>query len=166
MGGSYPSGREFNFFGTSRPYATAHFVNTYPGDMTFSGLELGAAVFSGKALVESGPENDPTRRGYLWYTYGRNSESWDPLTMLYALEGLESGLFAYERGDGHNHVFANGSNEWRASDERGGKQGKQRRLKLQASPEAAGKRLDGLYLAGAWQTDHMHRQLRQSKDEL
>jgi len=69
MGGGYPAGYGFNFY-YDNPAATAHVVNTWPGPMTFSGTELGKNVFSGAQLTVEGPEDDPVRAAYMWYTYG------------------------------------------------------------------------------------------------
>ncbi|KAK7404148.1 hypothetical protein QQX98_010052 [Neonectria punicea] len=67
MGGSYPSGREYNFFGYNAT-AVAHVVNTWPGAMIFSGGELGERVMSGARLTVEGPDEDPVRAAYQWYT--------------------------------------------------------------------------------------------------
>lgn len=147
MGGQYPSGSEYNFFGDN-PYHTAHVVNTWAGRMTFSGTELGGHVFSGKSLLSNGPKDDPTKRGYLWYNYGKPRESWDPLTVAYAVEGLGC-LFEYDGKGGRNYVFANGSNEWRFGEEDRGR-GEQRWLKLKVKNETAEEMLDEMYLRGAW----------------
>lgn len=87
MGGEYPSGYEFNFWGDN-PVHTAHVVNNWPGKVTFSGLEMGKGVMSGAKLTVKGPANDPVRKAYEWYS-GHNASrmSWDPLTMLYAIQG-------------------------------------------------------------------------------
>lgn len=69
MGGGYPAGHEFNFY-ADNPAATAHVVNTWPGPMTFLGAELGENVLSGAQLTVEGPEDDPVRAAYKWYTYG------------------------------------------------------------------------------------------------
>ncbi|KAI1334944.1 inosine/uridine-preferring nucleoside hydrolase [Xylariaceae sp. FL0016] len=143
MGGGYPSGHEFNFFGYS-PLRTAHVVNNWPGKMVFSGSELGGNVTSGGRLMAEGPEDDPTRRAYVWYTYGAPRFSWDPLTVLYAVGGLGD-VFAFGNEVGYNHVFLNGSNEW-VFDEG---VTDQRWLRLRVSNETASARLDELYLRGA-----------------
>lgn len=143
MGGEYPSGREYNFFGDNSSLA-AHVVHTWPTNITFSGNELGSQVLSGALLSTKGLENDPVRAAYNWYA-GFNSSrfSWDPLTMLYACNGLGS-VFEYAVDFGYNHVFENGSNAWVF--EEGYK--KQRWLKLKVDNETAGKMLDELFLSG------------------
>ncbi|KAH7304670.1 Inosine/uridine-preferring nucleoside hydrolase domain-containing protein [Stachybotrys elegans] len=145
MGGEYPAGREYNFFGDN-PLYTAHVVNNWQGKMTFSGAELGGNVFSGAGLMKDGPDADPAKKGYLWYTYGEARESWDPLTLVYAVLGLDD-WFEYAGQGGRNHVFPNGSNEW-VWDEQDTR-GEQRWLKLKPSYETAGMWLDELYLKGA-----------------
>ncbi|KZL87430.1 inosine uridine-preferring nucleoside hydrolase [Colletotrichum incanum] len=110
MGGEYPSGREFNFFGDN-PLHTAHVVNNWKGRMVFCGTEVGSIVLSGSKLLANGPSSDPVRQAYIYYNFYRPRQSWDPLTVLYAIQGL-SGIFEYGNKNGHNFVYANGSNEW------------------------------------------------------
>ncbi|KAF1981703.1 inosine/uridine-preferring nucleoside hydrolase [Aulographum hederae CBS 113979] len=150
MGGEYPRGREFNFYG-DEPWKTAEVVNTWTAQnltpITFSGFEMGVSVFSGARLTVEGPENDPVAAAYRWFTgYNKSRESWDPLTMLYAVQGLGE-MFEYgnECGCGYNNVFPNGSNEW-VFDE---KSTSQKWLKLKVGNADAGKELDRLFLAGA-----------------
>ncbi|KAL3424039.1 inosine uridine-preferring nucleoside hydrolase [Phlyctema vagabunda] len=144
MGGQYPSGREYNFFGDN-PAHTAHVVNNWKGRVTFSGGELGGYVMSGASLTVDGPENDPVKAGYQWYIgYNNSRESWDPLTVLYACQGLGD-LFEYANSFGRNHVFANGSNAW-VFDEA---DKDQRWLRLKVDNVTAGQALDGYFLDGA-----------------
>ena len=66
MGGEYPSGWEFNFGGNT-PLSTAHVVNNWPGNITFSGTELGGKVSAGAQLTIQGPVTDPVVAAYKWY---------------------------------------------------------------------------------------------------
>ncbi|KAJ9143127.1 Inosine/uridine-preferring nucleoside hydrolase [Pleurostoma richardsiae] len=61
MGGKYPSGREFNFWG-SDPSLTAHVINSWKGPVVFSGSEMGETVATGRSLMENGPRGDPRTR--------------------------------------------------------------------------------------------------------
>lgn len=122
MGGRYPSGWEFNF-GGSDPESTYHVVNNWPADVpvTFSGGELGEDIFSGGGLAKHAPPDSPVLAAYQWYV-GRCStfrESWDPVTTLYGILGLEGSpklgigkLFEYGNEIGYNEVLVNGSNRW------------------------------------------------------
>ncbi|EIT75254.1 hypothetical protein AO1008_02003 [Aspergillus oryzae 100-8] len=124
MGGAYPCGYEYNFYG-SNASATAHVVNTWPGPMTFSGGELGATVYSGARLTVEGPVSDPVNAAYRWYTgYNISRSSWDPLTVLYAIDGLSN------------------INEWLPDSPLY----PQKYLKLRMSEEEAGELLDNIYL--------------------
>ncbi|KAL0933475.1 inosine uridine-preferring nucleoside hydrolase [Colletotrichum truncatum] len=110
MGGGYPSGREFNFFGDN-PLATAHVMNNWKGRVVYCGTEVGGTVLSGAKLLAEGPLSDPVRQAYIYYNFHRPRESWDPLTVLYAIHGLGD-IFEYGNEYGYNYVYANGSNEW------------------------------------------------------
>ncbi|EEY24100.1 inosine/uridine-preferring nucleoside hydrolase [Verticillium alfalfae VaMs.102] len=144
MGGVYPSGREFNFWGDD-PLATAHVVNDFTGRMVFSGFELGQNVTSGLRLMANGPVGDPVRAAYIYYTHGQPHQSWDPISVLYAIRGLGD-IFEYGNDNGYNHVHANGSNTWIHDD----RIRNQHWLKLKANNETVGDELDRLYLQAAW----------------
>ncbi|KAF1940722.1 nucleoside hydrolase [Clathrospora elynae] len=146
MGGGYPSGHEFNFWGQNASH-TAHVVNTWPDSvpMTFLGTEVGEAVSTGARLTVSGPENDPVKAGYQWYVgYNNTRASWDPLTVAYAVEGLGD-WFEYGNKNGYNYVYPNGSNTWMDGDSKTN----QHYLKLKVSNETVAMELDNLLLRGA-----------------
>lgn len=144
MGGQYPSGREYNFWGDN-PITTAHVVNDWPGHITYLGSNQGDNVMSGAPLTVEGPENDPVRAAYRWYVgYNTSRPSWDPLTILYACQGLGS-LFGYANKFGYNHVFPNGSNTWIYDPTKI----RQHWLRLKVDNETAGRELDQLFLNGA-----------------
>lgn len=142
---------------------TAHVVNNWPGKMTFSGMglsppsahlciahtttgsELGGNVTSGASMTVKAPAGDPVAAAYRWYTgYNVSRFSWDPLTVLYACEGLGD-LFGYANEFGYNHVHPNGSNEW-VYDET---ETKQHWLQLRVDNETAARKIDRLFLEGA-----------------
>ncbi|SPN98652.1 uncharacterized protein DNG_01697 [Cephalotrichum gorgonifer] len=122
MGGEYPSGWEYNFGGED-PESTVHAINNWPRDVpiTFLGSKLGASVRSGAGIPAGAPKSSPVRAAYEWYV-GRCStvrESWDPLTTLYGILGLDASprlgigkVFEYANKIGYNHVSADGSNTW------------------------------------------------------
>ncbi|GKT61794.1 inosine/uridine-preferring nucleoside hydrolase [Colletotrichum tofieldiae] len=143
MGGEYPSGREFNFFGDN-PLHTAHVVNNWKGRMVFCGTEVGSIVLTGSMLLADGPSSDPVRQAYIYYNFYRPRQSWDPLTVLYAIQGL-GGIFEYGNKNGHNFVYANGSNEWRFDRN----VTNQFWLNLKVDNITAAAALDELYLEGA-----------------
>jgi hypothetical protein len=144
MGGEYPSGREYNFWGDN-PTTTAHVVNNWNGHITYSGAELGGNVTSGAPLTVEGPDNDPVRAAYRWYVgYNTSRQSWDPLTVLYACQGLGD-LFEYANDFGYNHVSPNGSNTWVYDQAKTD----QHWLRLKVNSVTAGQELDRMFLKGA-----------------
>lgn len=123
MGGQYPSGWEYNFGGAD-PDSTAYVVKHWPASVkiTYSGYELGNAVLSGQNLVHNSLPDSPVLSSYQWYV-GRGStirESWDPITTLYGILGLDwlsklgiRPMLAYANKFGYNSITAaNGSNAW------------------------------------------------------
>lgn len=123
MGGQYPSGWEYNFSGED-PESTAYVVQHWPKNVsvTYSGGELGGDIFSGQHLAQRCPPDSPVLSAYQWYV-GRDStirSSWDPITTLYGILGLEwfskigvRPMLAYANDFGYNSITAaNGSNAW------------------------------------------------------
>lgn len=144
MGGEYPSGSEYNFYGDN-PFATAHVINGWPGRITYCGFELGLGITSGARLSVEAPAEDPVAAAYRWYAgYNTSTFSWDPLTVLYACQGLGN-VFQYANVFGYNHVYPNGSNAWVYDETRTD----QHWLKLKVSNVTAGEELDRLYLEGS-----------------
>lgn len=127
MGGCYPFGWEYNFSGGPwSSTATASILTHWPPSIpvTFSGLEPGASVLSAGHLAERAAPASPILAAYQWYI-GRCStthKSWDPVTMLYGILGLDDArwaaigsrpLFRYGNERGRNSlVGADGSNAW------------------------------------------------------
>lgn len=145
MGGGYPSGYEYNFWGDN-PSHTAHVVNNWKGAIVFSGSELGGNVSTGGPLMAEGPQDDPVRQAYVYYTYGMPRFSWDPLTVLYAVDGLTTGFFEFGNEYGYNYVCPNGSNEWIFDDT----VRNQHWLKFKVGNETVAERLDEIFLERAW----------------
>lgn len=140
MGGRYPEGRSWNFFGSDPdsphhnggnglglgPKGTANVINNWPtpqkdgwkGRVVYVGDEVGGNVLTGAKLVKEGPEGDPVGRAYKYYAYGEARPSWDPVAVLYAIDGLgecDPKLFRYDEryGYGRNWVDEkNGANKW------------------------------------------------------
>ncbi|RFU77603.1 inosine uridine-preferring nucleoside hydrolase [Trichoderma arundinaceum] len=123
MGGQYPSGWEYNFGGAD-PESTAYVIKNWPKHVTitYSGSELGGGIFSGQNLAQRSPPDSPVLSSYQWYV-GRGStirESWDPITVLYGIIGLEwlpklgiRPMLAYANKFGYNSITAaNASNAW------------------------------------------------------
>lgn len=99
-----------------------------------------------------GPSSDPVGAAYCWYTAGKPRESWDPLTMLYAIEGLGE-VFEVANVGGHNYVDPDdGHNEWIMVDNDKQPGCRFEWLKLKVTTQEAEQRLDNMYLAAAWAT--------------
>lgn len=146
MGGNYPEGtRSWNFAGSNASLA-AHVINTWVGHITFVGGEVGKKVLSGTELIRNGPINDPVRAAMVYYAHFRPISSWDPLTMLYAANGLDN-IFEFGNDNGHNFIDQDGSNRW--VDTPG--QTKSHFLRLKVSNAQAAAILDARYLEGARQ---------------
>jgi hypothetical protein len=143
MGGKYPSGRSWNFWG-SDPALAAHVISTWEVPMTFIGDDVGKDVLAGGPLMASKLEEDPVRMAYIYYGFGKPRPSWDPLTILYVADGLGS-LFEIVEDRGFNKILADGSNEWVYD----GTKKQQRYLRLKSGNETAAVELDRLFMLAA-----------------
>jgi inosine-uridine nucleoside N-ribohydrolase len=102
MGGTYPSGTEWNF--EQDPAAAAEVVRRWPTKVIFSGYELGLDV------VTAAPARGPVNRAYeLGQAEGGERSSWDQTAVLYTVRPR---LFATVAG--RNRVDpGTGENRWR-----------------------------------------------------
>ncbi|KAK4151994.1 inosine-uridine preferring nucleoside hydrolase-domain-containing protein [Chaetomidium leptoderma] len=151
MGGVYPSGGpSWNFWGSNASLA-AHVINTWDrgGRVTFLGNDVGKHVLTGGPLMTTmkGLATDPVRMAYIYYSYYNPRPSWDPLAVLYAINGLGD-LFEHgNEGGGYNHVEPDGTNRWVWDDEQAGRD--HFFLRLKADNETAAAEVDRLFLRGA-----------------
>jgi hypothetical protein len=116
MGGKYPKGREPDFYRPD-PGSTSVCVNRWPKKVVFSGAEIGNPIKTGgEYLRKHAPLQSPVRRAYELYNQFRGRSSWDQTAILYAVRGSCDWWSVHTQG--HNHVFSDGSNEWRPSPDR------------------------------------------------
>ena len=81
--------------------------------MVFSGFKVGDAVEHGGILTECQPESNPCRRAYVDYL-GPNVawQSWDPVTLLYAIRDAAAAGCHEEGQGGTNSIEFDGNNKW------------------------------------------------------
>jgi len=111
MGGRYPEHLDPGVFGNFKPDPSSAViaVRDWPGPVYFSGL--GRNIGTGGPLRRT-PADNPVRRVYELYLGDRKTRSsWDPIAVLFAVRG---GADFWEiHAGGHNHIFENGTNQWR-----------------------------------------------------
>ena len=113
MGGRYPSHLDPHVFGNFKPDPAAALavVRDWPTPVVFSGLGTGDDLLTGQTLSRTPPDN-PVRRAYELFLQGKvGRASPDPVATLYAAR--PDALYWRLHSGGHNHLFANGTNEWR-----------------------------------------------------
>ena len=111
MGGRYPEHLDPGVFGNFKPDPSSAViaVRNWPGPIYFSGA--GEMVGTGGRLKET-PADNPVRRVYELYLGDRKTRpSWDPIAVLFAVRS-EADFWRIRTG-GHNHIFENGTNQWR-----------------------------------------------------
>lgn len=125
MAGGFPEGKEFNIMMDS---AASKFVyHNWPGEVIFTGFEIGAAIHTGLRLIHSDIKNSPVKDVFRisipLSEEDRNGRmSWDETAVLIAVYGTE-GFFDKERG--MIIINSDGSNKWKSTSE-----GKQYYVKL------------------------------------
>ena len=110
-GGRYPEQLVKGNFGNFRPDSSSAViaVQDWPGLIYFSGM--GDHLHTGSRLHETPTEN-PVRRVYKLYLGKKKTRpSWDPICVLLAVRSEAKFWKIHARG--HNHLFENGSNQWR-----------------------------------------------------
>ncbi len=112
MGGRYPEHLDPGVFGNLKPdpESALAVARDWPTTIYFCGL--GDDVMTGEPLRSEGDDN-PVRRIYELYL-GRQPArpSWDQIATLFAIVGPEP--YWQLRREGYNHIFPNGTNQWRA----------------------------------------------------
>lgn len=113
MGGKYPKGKEPNFYRPD-PGSTVLCVTRWPVRVMFSGAEIGSDIKTGGEIFRKQASlQNPVRRAYELYNRFRGRSSWDQTAILYAVRGRGEYFSVHKQG--HNHIFFDGSNEWRSS---------------------------------------------------
>jgi inosine-uridine nucleoside N-ribohydrolase len=113
MAGSYPEGKEFNIFIDS--VSSKYVFENWPGEIIFTGFEIGKEIFTGLRLIESPVQDSPVRDVFRisipQSEEDRNGRmSWDETAVLIAVYGTE-GFFDTRRGT--IIVNTDGSNNWK-----------------------------------------------------
>lgn len=117
MGGRYPEQLSHGEWGNFMPdpKAVLHVVKDWPLPIVFSGD--GEKILTGYSLPET-PENNPVRVSYrLFLGNAKTRPSWDPITLLYAVR--PNADYWKVTQTGYNHIFENGTNQWRQSPDKG-----------------------------------------------
>ncbi len=112
MAGRFPEGREFNIF--VDPVSSKYVYDNWPGDIIFTGFEIGWEIRTGLRLIRSPVMNSPVKDVFRISIplseedkYGRMS--WDETAVLIGVYGTE-GFFDTKRGK--IIVNIDGSNSW------------------------------------------------------
>lgn len=108
---SHPAGAEYNFAMDAK---SAHeVIRDWPTPIIFCGFEFGVDIITGAALQEQTPPDNPVRLAYKLYTGGEGRNSWDLVTVHYAVRGRAGGYDL--RAGGSNEVTEDGKNRWSTS---------------------------------------------------
>jgi len=112
MAGKFPEGREFNVFMDST--ASEYVFNEWPGEIIFSGFEIGSKIFTGLRLIDSDIRNSPVKDVYRisipFSEEDKNGRmSWDQTAVLIAVYGTGD-FFDIKRGS--IIISSDGSNSW------------------------------------------------------
>lgn len=113
MAGWFPKGKEFNVYIDST--ASKYVFENWPGEVIFTGFEIGREIFTGLRLINSSAINSPVKDVFRisipLSAEDRNGRmSWDQTAVLIGVYGTE-GFFDTKRGT--MLINADGSNEWK-----------------------------------------------------
>lgn len=115
MAGRFPEGKEFNVAMDS--VASEYVFNEWPGQIVFTGFEIGSKIFTGLRLISSDIRNSPVRDVFRisipMSEEDKNGRmSWDETAVLIAVYGT-GGFFDTRRGN--IIIHPDGSNSWEDS---------------------------------------------------
>jgi inosine-uridine nucleoside N-ribohydrolase len=112
MGGEFPKGREWNIYQDAA--SSVAVFRDWPSPVVFCGFEIGNAVMTGSGLRKS-ERDSPVRRSYELYNSVQNRQSWDQVTVLYAVRWADStGESPFEMQRGQIRIAEDGANSWDA----------------------------------------------------
>ena len=113
MAGAFPAGREYNIFIDTA--ASRHLMGNWPGEIIFTGFEIGSKIFTGLNLVNSDIKNSPVKDVFrismpMTEADKNGRMSWDETAVLIGVYGT-TGFFGTKRGT----IIVNndGSNSWK-----------------------------------------------------
>jgi pyrimidine-specific ribonucleoside hydrolase len=112
MAGRFPEGKEFNIYMDST--ASKYVYENWPGEVIFTGYEIGAQIHTGLKLVKSDIKNSPVKDVFrisipLSAEDKSGRMSWDETAVLIGVYGTE-GFF--DKVSGKIIVNPDGSNTW------------------------------------------------------
>ena len=117
MGSRYPADLDPNKWGNFKmdPAAAVEAIAQWPAPLTFTGGGAFAESLATGAKLSELPAGNPVRRVYELYFGGkpRKRHSADQITVMVATRGSNAPWKLVTQG--HNHIFENGTHEWRAS---------------------------------------------------
>ncbi|MFC3199316.1 nucleoside hydrolase [Parapedobacter deserti] len=115
MGGKFPAGKEANFYRPD-PESTVVAIANWPTRVVFAGWETGNKVITGgEFLRKSLKQNHPVWRAYHHYNNFEGRQSWDQLSVLYAVSSAPDDYWDLQYGEALVH--SDGSNGWKMSSE-------------------------------------------------
>lgn len=112
MAGSFPAGREFNIFMDSA--SSKYVYENWPGEIIFTGFEIGSQIHTGLRLIKSDIKNSPVKDVFRisipLSEEDRNGRmSWDETAVLIGVYGTER---FFDTVRGKIIVNIDGSNTW------------------------------------------------------
>ena len=115
MAGGFPKGREFNIDMDST--ASKYVYENWPGEVIFTGFEIGAAIHTGLKLINSDIQNSPVKDVFrisipLAAEDKEGRMSWDETAVLIGVYGTER---FFDTVRGRIIIDANGNNTWEKS---------------------------------------------------
>lgn len=132
-GGAFPSGDEFNL--RVEPAAAAYVVNNWPVAVTYTGFDVGQAIYTGGRLPEATDPN-PIKRVYVGIKNSYPYPSWGQIAIYQSVRGTR-GLWG-SVNVGHNTCQPDGHNAWATDVDPNGAQDQQYLLEVARTPVRAG----------------------------
>ena len=144
MGGQYPAGKEANFYRPD-PQSTVYCLDVWEQEGGFCGGEVGKEILTGGTYLRSQlPQDNPVYRAYELYNNFAGRPAWDQVAVL--LLDPKSDQFFELDSKGHVEVAPDGSNVWKAGEEKSGKQHAYVKIRQGTPPDTIARYIDSLVI--------------------
>jgi len=145
MGGTYPMGKEANFYRPD-PASTVYCLDNWEKEVVFCGWELGNKIITGGDYLRSNLNTrHPIYRGYELYNNFAGKPAWDQAAVMLLDKGATTQFFNINT-DGYVSVKKDGSNQWHSGERKKGKNHAFISIKENIDPESIAKTMDDLIL--------------------
>ena len=143
MGGTYPQGKEANFYRPD-PESTSYCIANWKKEVVFCGWEVGNQILTGgDYLKENLDMQNPIYRSYELFNNFSGRPAWDQVAVMLLDKKISSSFFDVNT-NGYVSIKKDGSNQWHSGKKKTNKEHAYVSIKRNISPKVIAKTIDDL----------------------